>query len=75
MSNNIYSISEDYIKKCIFDLENITEKKRPFTRLVFSKEFKDARLWLKQKFKELNLSTKVDFAGNLVGTLKSKNVL
>lgn len=75
MSNNIYSISQDYIKKCIFDLEAITEKKRPFTRLVFSKEFKDARLWLKQKFKELNLSTKVDFAGNLVGTLKSKNKL
>ncbi len=61
----------NFIEKCISQLANCTEKDRPFTRLVFSDEFIQGRVWLTQKFKELNLITKVDEAGNLVGIYKS----
>ena len=33
------NVSSSYIKKCIFELQELTEKDRPYTRLVFSKEF------------------------------------
>ena len=49
----------NFIDKCISQLANYTEKDRPFTRLVFSKEFIQARAWLTQAFKELNLVTKL----------------
>ena len=62
----------DFIDKCISQLANFTEKNRPFTRLVFSEEFIQGRAWLTQKFKELNLITKVDDSGNLVGIYKSR---
>ena len=62
----------DFIDKCISQLANFTEKDRPFTRLVFSEEFMQGRAWLTQKFKELNLITKVDDSGNLVGIYKSR---
>ncbi len=60
-----------FIEKCVSQFANCTEKDRPFTRLVFSEEFIQGRALLTQKFKELNLITKVDDAGNLVGTYKS----
>ena len=62
----------DFIDKCISQLANCTEKDRPFTRLVFSEEFIQGRAWLTDKFKELNLITKVDDSGNLVGIYKSR---
>ena len=61
----------DFIDKCISQLAICTEKGRPFTRLVFSEEFIQGRAWLTQKFKEFNLTTKVDEAGNLFGIYKS----
>jgi len=62
-----------YIEEKIKDLEKFTEKRRPFTRLVFSQEFYDARAWLTDQFKSLGLLISTDEAGNLIGTLNSKN--
>ena len=62
-----------YIEEKIKDLEKFTEKSRPFTRLVFSQEFYDARAWLTDQFKSLGLLISTDEAGNLIGTLNSKN--
>src|SRR5210317_1002984 len=62
-----------YIEEKIKDLEKFTEKSRPFTRLVFSQEFYDARAWLTDQFKSLGLLVSTDDAGNLIGTLNSKN--
>tara|TARA_B100000131_G_scaffold323056_1_gene379521 strand:+ start:354 stop:1601 length:1248 start_codon:yes stop_codon:yes gene_type:complete len=67
------NISSSYIKKCIYELEELTEKDRPYTRLVFSKEFKEARNWLTNQFKNLDLDIKIDNAGNLIGIYKSFN--
>ena len=36
----------NFIEKCISQLANCTEKDRPFTRLVFSDEFIQGRVWL-----------------------------
>ena len=67
------NVSSSYIKKCIYELEKLTEKDRPYTRLVFSKEFKEARNWLTNQFKNLDLDIKIDNAGNLIGIYKSFN--
>ena len=69
----MHTIDQNYIEQCISNLAFYTEKSRKYTRLVFSKEFKQARGWLNKEFKKLNLSTKIDYAGNLVGVYKSKN--
>ena len=64
-------IDLNYIDRCISQIAKYTEKGRPFTRLVFSEEFIQGRNWLTQKFKELNLITRIDDAGNLIGIFKS----
>jgi N-carbamoyl-L-amino-acid hydrolase len=60
-----------FIEKGINDLEKLTEQNKPYTRLVFSKEFYAGRDWLNKQFELLELETSVDEAGNLVGLLKS----
>jgi len=67
------NVSSSFIKKCIFELQELTEKDRPYTRLVFSKEFKEARNWLTYQFEKLDLEIKIDNAGNLIGVYKSFN--
>ena len=67
-------IDINYIDECILNLANYTEKERPYTRLVFSDEFLDARNWLTQKLKQLNLLIKTDYSGNLIGVYKSNKV-
>ena len=59
-----------FIRHKIHELEKFTEKKRPFTRLVFSKEFYEARVWLKNEYLKLGLSVSTDEAySNIVRTL------
>ena len=60
-----------YIEKQIKSLEKLTDEDRPFTRLVFSKKFYEARSWLSEQFNVLGLSISTDEAGNLIGLLKS----
>ena len=61
-----------YIENKINELEKFTVQKEPFTRLVFSKEFYEARSWLKNEYDKLGLLASTDEAGNLIGTLNSK---
>lgn len=60
-----------YIKEKIENLAKFTDPNIPFTRIVFSKQFYDARNWLKKEFNSLNLEVSTDNAGNLIGSLKS----
>jgi N-carbamoyl-L-amino-acid hydrolase len=60
-----------YIKEKIENLAKFTDPNIPFTRIVFSEQFYDARNWLKKEFNSLNLEVSTDNAGNLIGSLKS----
>ena len=62
---------QPYIEKCVNELAEISEQDNPYTRLIFSKEFYQAREWLSHEFSKLDLPTKTDCAGNLIGTYKS----
>ena len=39
-----------FIKQKIDDLEKITDHDNPYTRIVFSKKFYEARSWLKNEY-------------------------
>tara|TARA_E500000075_G_C6974177_1_gene312596 strand:- start:315 stop:1583 length:1269 start_codon:yes stop_codon:yes gene_type:complete len=60
-----------FIEDKINALGQITDQEKPYTRIVFSKEFYDGRSWLNDQFKSLGLSISTDEAGNLVGLLKT----
>lgn len=61
-----------FIKQKIEDLEKLTDQDKPYTRIVFSEKFYEARSWLKSEYQKLGLSASTDEAGNLIGTLNSK---
>ena len=71
MTFNI-DLNSSYIENKINDLEKLTDEDRPYTRLVFSEKFYEARSWLSEQFNLLGLSITTDEAGNLIGLLKSK---
>ena len=48
-------------------LASFTEADRPYTRLVFSKEYHAARAWLSDEFQALGLECHSDAGGNLIG--------
>ena len=55
------------IQKTVKTLASFSESGRPFTRLVFSPEFKQARQWLELEFRKAGLDCHVDKGGNLIG--------
>ncbi|MAW82842.1 MAG: Zn-dependent hydrolase [Crocinitomicaceae bacterium] len=55
------------IEMAVKTLASFTEPDRPFTRLVFSPEFKQARQWLEAEFTKAGLNCYVDQGGNLIG--------
>ena len=55
------------IETAVKTLASFTEPDRPFTRLVFSPEFKQARQWLELEFTKAGLDCHVDKGGNLIG--------
>ncbi len=61
-----------FIKKKINELEKMTDPDNPYTRIVFSDKFYEARSWLKNEYYKLGLIVSTDDAGNLIGLLKSK---
>ena len=61
-----------FIKQKIDDLEKMTDQDNPYTRIVFSDKFYEARSWLKKQYQKLGLLVSTDDAGNLIGLLKSK---
>ena len=71
MAEQFYQYSDpDRIKGAVDTLAAMTEPDRPFTRLVFSDEFKVARAWLQSQFEGAGLECKIDAGGNLIGTRK-----
>ena len=72
MTNHFHTYSDpDRIQNAVDSLAKLTESNRPFTRLVFSPEFKQARQWLRSKFEEAGLQCRIDTGGNLIGTRKA----
>ena len=43
-----------FIKQKIDNLEKITDQDNPYTRIVFSKKFYEARSWLKMNIRNLD---------------------
>ena len=71
MAEQFYQYSDpDRIKGAVDTLATMTEPDRPFTRLVFSAEYKAARAWLHSQFEEVGLESRIDAGGNLIGTRK-----
>ena len=74
MTDQFYSYSDTVrIKAMVNALAAMTERDRPFTRLVFSAEYKEARAWLQTQFEEVGLECQIDAGGNLIGTRKTAN--
>ena len=74
MTGQFYPYSEpDRINAMVNALAKMTECDRPFTRLVFSSEYKEARAWLQTQFEEVGLECQIDAGGNLIGTRKAVN--
>ena len=72
MNEKFYQYSDpDRIKAVVDTLAAITEPERPFTRLVFSDEYKEARTWLQSQFEGVGLECQIDAGGNLIGTRKA----
>ena len=72
MTEQFYQYSDpDRIKGAVDALSAMTEHDRPFTRLVFSDEYKAARAWLQLQFEEIGLECRTDAGGNLIGTRKA----
>ena len=69
MAEQFYQYSDpDRITGAVDALSAMTEHDRPFTRLVFSDEYKAARAWLQLQFEEIGLECRTDAGGNLIGT-------
>ncbi len=72
MAEQFYHYSDpDRITGAVDALSAMTEPDRPFTRLVFSAEYKAARDWLQSHFEEAGLQCQIDAGGNLIGTRKA----
>ncbi|QDZ09591.1 Zn-dependent hydrolase [Devosia ginsengisoli] len=65
-------ISTNRISSDIDALALITEPGRPYTRRAFTPLFLEGRKWLEQAMREAGAVTRVDAAGNLVGTIPGK---
>ncbi len=48
-------------------LAEITDPERPYTRRSFSQLFLEGRAWLRERFEQAGLATRIDAAGNLIG--------
>jgi N-carbamoyl-L-amino-acid hydrolase len=51
----------------LMQLAEITDPGKPYTRRSFSPLFDKGRLWLRRRFEQADLTTRIDAAGNLIG--------
>src|SRR5690606_21137117 len=65
-------IRADRIAADIDALAAITEPGRPWTRRAFTPMFLEGRKWLEKAMQEAGAVTRIDPAGNLVGTIPGK---
>lgn len=66
-------VNADRIRADIDALSAITEPGRPWTRRAFTPMFLDGRAFLQRLLQEAGAVTKIDAAGNLVGTIAGAN--
>ena len=66
------SIRADRIAADIDALAAITEPGRPWTRRAFTPMFSEGRKWLEKAMREAGAVTRIDAAGNLIGTIPGK---
>ncbi len=71
MSRNL-AVSAERIAADIDALAAITDPDRPWTRRAFSDLFREGRAYLEKQFRAAGLETRIDAAGNLIGTRKGK---
>ena len=62
-------IRTDRIAADIDALAAITEPGKPYTRRAFTPLFREGRKWLEQAMRDAGAVTRIDAAGNLVGTI------
>ncbi len=67
-----YPIRADRIGADLDALAAITEPGRPYTRRAFTPMFKEGRGWLEHAMQQAGAVTRIDAAGNLVGTIPGK---
>ena len=65
-------IRADRIGADLDALAAITEPGRPYTRRAFTPMFKEGRGWLEHAMQQAGAVTRIDAAGNLVGTIPGK---
>ena len=70
MTHNL-SVDADRLWADVMALAEITDPARPFTRRSFSPLFLKGRDWLRARFEDAGLSTRIDAAGNLIGRRES----
>ncbi|AYG62499.1 Zn-dependent hydrolase [Rhizobium jaguaris] len=63
------TIASDRLWADLMALGEITEPGAPYTRRSFSPMFVTGREWLRQRFHEAGLDTRLDAGGNLIGRL------
>ncbi|MDR5907798.1 Zn-dependent hydrolase [Franzmannia qiaohouensis] len=51
------------------ELAQITDPAAPWTRRAFTERYLQGRVWLRERMHEAGMSTRLDEAGNLIGTL------
>ena len=57
----------------VMALADITEPDRPYTRGAFTPRFLDGRAFLRARFENAGLATRIDAAGNLIGRRAGRN--
>ncbi len=67
MTSNLQANAER-IGEDIDGIAAITDPDRPYTRRAFSPIFRKGREWLAARFEAAGLTTRIDAAGNLIGT-------
>ncbi|MEG3129189.1 Zn-dependent hydrolase [Pantoea cypripedii] len=63
-------INDNRMWQWLQTLSQYTDPAQPYTRRSFSDRFLQGRGWLTQLMQELGLATRIDSAGNLIGTLQ-----
>jgi beta-ureidopropionase / N-carbamoyl-L-amino-acid hydrolase len=62
-------INTDRLWQRLETLSEITDPARPWTRRAFTDRYLDGRAWLKREMEAAGLTTRLDDAGNLIGSL------
>ncbi len=63
------TINAERLWQQLEELSQITDPEAPWTRRAFTERYLQGRTWLRHKMHEAGMTTRLDDAGNLIGTL------